>query len=258
MCKLIVENLKNKLFIFIVGKILLFFLLFNTALSNETKGSIHLLFGYDFKYEFNDLSIHSIKELQKLTNYNLDGVSGNHTFRFGINKDLYEYGKVSLSLGYNLRKINASSYEYILINLDSLPIDGEFKHNLNLSISSINFLAEYKYDLMGTSGIGITMGLEMPIASNGEYFQEMTKPEDRGYFTDTGTRIRNNQTLNDTQINSTSISSDLFIYRDFPMDADFNNYLQFRLGIGYNLNNFSAYNDWSIFSIKMSILFHVN
>ena len=206
-----------------------------------------------YSFDMHSVDLLSIDEIGTCCPKDLDG-SGNSsiiTIDYGIN--VLESAYLNFSLGFAFRNSQSNAFENEIINMDSININGVFKHNLNMDYNSIIFKYEYHQDLIGTYGFGASIGYEYLIANNFSYDEVLVSPADRGYFIDTGTRRRNELSGEMGSLSPGILFVGIYFSRELPLDSDFNWIALPKIGFNQVISYVDKNSGWSYNSIFVGV-----
>ncbi|MDX9790374.1 MAG: hypothetical protein WCZ17_05665 [Candidatus Kapaibacterium sp.] len=174
----------------------------------------------DYHYENNRTFLKNDNILSDCCQQEMSGPINKNKIGIFLSSRIASDHSIAIGIGYSYRNINVSANESLIINLDSLPIDGIFSHNFNLKQNLIYLTLNYKV-YFGTVGLELFSDLEMPVTVSYSYAENLIKPIDRGYFTDTGTRRRNEKEGELDNPTALFGSIGIRLSREFPLDSDF-------------------------------------
>lgn len=163
-----------------------------------------------------------------------------------------------LSFGFSKFQNELKSTEDILINFSSEPIKGEVEHYIKANLRTIDFQTSLYYNIISALNMGIGFGIANLINKSYEQKETLIKPMNRGVFSDTGTRIRNDTT---GIINSTNsilpFFSTNFSY-DLPLDKSESIIISPNLFFKIPLASYLVHSKWESYTLGLGLSLKFN
>ncbi|MCW5883486.1 MAG: hypothetical protein KIT33_00805 [Candidatus Kapabacteria bacterium] len=238
----------------ILSVILAVFMVNNfTSFSTELLSGSKIGAGYSYGFDNHYADLSSISVLETCCPKDLVGSGGSHQIGLNFGFKVSESGFVNLGISYINRNSALSANENILLNFDSVPLNGIFRHDLSLEFQSYLFSISYNQDLIGTFGIESGIDFEFHFKNTIQYSESLTSPEDRGFFPDTGTRKRNFVQGSYSDLKPMNINFHLKFSKEYPLNIDYLWTANPFIGLRYTLSGINSVQNWNLWSIEIGV-----
>lgn len=210
-------------------------------------------FSYLHLFDFLNLSNSSISNITTCCPKELNGSGNSNIISANYGVKIGDNAFFSGLVAYSSRNSSFSTIENITLNLDSTAINGAFSHNLNINYQSIIIGIDYSQDIIGTYGIGFAFLYEMPFGAELNYNETLLSPKDRGYFPDSGSRIRNQIKGDYTSLRNNIFHLNIYLGKELPLESGFSLVVFPKIGFNYTLGGLDKSVDFSAYSIFIGI-----
>ncbi len=186
-----------------------------------------------------------------------------HTLDFGLlfafPVDREELFFPFLKAGYYSTSAHLSRIESVLLEIDGAPAPGEFEHAVDADFSGLDFLIGVKSGFgfitnFTGANFSVGFGAEVPLKADYSQIETIVDPSDRGYFTDTETDTRND---NSGDLEDVAPAR---YYLDFGLSYQLNPSQKHRLlqvapriDFKLPLNNYVTDVDWKAYSLRLGV-----
>ena len=141
------------------------------------------------------------------------------------------------------------------VNLSNRVEEGSFEHSFLTSINSLGFSLYADYNL--SYEFSLLFGPSIQSVLNAEYNhqEKLVKPENKGVFTDTETRLRNAQNGDIEFLNSLLYSFDIGFSLDLPLNQKHTAFLSTELIYNIGLTSLTSDQDWQVNAFRLGLMF---
>jgi hypothetical protein len=244
---------KYKLYYFFL--IIIFACIFsnNKAKSSDIWDKSKIGASFEYHRENHTIDFEGLEEVGTCCRENLSGNGNSFIFTIDYGIKFLESGFHYFSIAYSNRNSLSTSSENEVINLDSIAILGTFRNNLTMNYNSIILKYTLYHDIIGTYGIGISTGYEFILDNDFEYHEKIIEPADRGYFPETGTRIRNLKTGTFNNLSKNAFHLGIYFSTELPLDTDFIWVAIPKIGFSSVIGSINKADSWTYNSIFLGL-----
>jgi hypothetical protein len=171
-----------------------------------------------------------------------------------LGEQLSDNISIQIRFGYENISGRFIDNEYIRLNLNGTPVDGEFEHNFQAEFSNLKI--GLLLDINPIDNLFFIFGGDLALSPKANYSQRETliKPEDSGYFEDTKTRVRNVYSGEIPDLTKMGLDGIIGIRYQLPLDNLNRLYIapEFSTSIGFSdaVNNLK----WKINTLRFGLV----